>query len=157
MATGPQAIWTSPNGLTWTLAATHGVTPQLPGDSVWVLNKTSTGYLAAGTGKGSGHRHTGVIWTSRDGLTWQRHTAAQLGLAGPGETVPSISYVTSRGNATVISGAVSSGNGASKTGTYSAAWLSTNGGTTWTRLSIPADHGAGTTISGVDVVKLPGF
>src|SRR5207247_718503 len=39
--------------------------------------------------------------------------------------------------------------GASRTGDYSAAWLSTNGGTAWTRLKIPADHGAGTTISGV--------
>ena len=47
VATGPQAIWTSPNGLTWTLAATHGITPRMPGDVVWVLNKTSTGYLAA--------------------------------------------------------------------------------------------------------------
>jgi hypothetical protein len=85
-----------------------------------------------------------VIWTSRDGLTWQRSTAAQLGLAGSGETVRNISYVTSRGNATVISGAV-----AARTGAYSAAWLSTDGGTAWTRLKIPADHGAGTTISGV--------
>jgi hypothetical protein len=144
VATGPHAIWTSPNGLTWTLAATHGITPQMSGDAEWVLNKTSTGYLAAGTGKGSGHRHTGVIWTSRDGLTWQRHTAVQLGLAGPGETVQNISYITSRGNATVISGTV-----ATRTGAYSAAWLSTNGGTAWTRLKIPADHGAGTTISGV--------
>ena len=145
VATGPQAIWTSPNGLAWTLAATHGITPQLPGDAVWVLNKTNAGYLAAGTGNGPEKgQHTGVIWTSRDGLTWQRSTAAQLGLARPGERVPSISYVTSRGNATVISGAV-----ATRTGAYSAAWLSTNGGTAWTRLKIPADHGAGITISGV--------
>ena len=28
VAVGPQAIWTSPNGLTWTLAATHGISPQ---------------------------------------------------------------------------------------------------------------------------------
>jgi hypothetical protein len=145
VAVGPQAIWTSPTGLTWTLAATHGITPQQPGDAVWVINKTATGYLAAGTGAGSGAgQHTGVIWTSRDGLTWQRATAEQLGLARPGETVQNISYITSRGSATVISGAV-----ASKTGAYSAAWLSTNGGTSWTRLSIPADHGAGSTISGL--------
>src|SRR5207248_836874 len=125
VATGPQAIWTSPNGLTWTLAATHGIAPQLPGDVVWVLNKTTTGYLAAGIGNGPEKgQHTGVIWTSRDGLTWQRATAAQLGLARPGETVPSISYITWRGDATVISGTVTS-----KAGSYSAAWLSTNGGT----------------------------
>ena len=111
-----------------------------------MINKTSGGYLAAGTGNGPGKgHHTGVIWTSRDGLTWQRATAAQLGLAAPGETVQNISYIAWRGNVTVISGAVVSKTGAP----YSAAWLSTNGGTAWTRLNIPADHGAGTTISGL--------
>ncbi len=34
LAIGPQATWTSPDGTSWTLAATHGVSPQLPGDSV---------------------------------------------------------------------------------------------------------------------------
>lgn len=146
VAVGPQAIWTSPTGQTWTLAATHGISPQLPGDSVWVITKTATGYLAAGSGAGpGGGHHTAVIWASRDGLTWQRMTAARLGLAGPGETVQSISYATWRGNATVISGAVSN----TKVRDYDVAWLSTNGGTAWTRLSVPADHGAGTAISGL--------
>ena len=49
-AVGPQAIWTSASGLTWTLAATHGIGPQLPGDSVWVITKTADGFLAAGAG-----------------------------------------------------------------------------------------------------------
>ena len=53
-AVGPQAIWTSPTGLTWTLAATHGISPQLPGDSVWVITKTADGFLAAGTGAANG-------------------------------------------------------------------------------------------------------
>ena len=144
-AIGPQAIWTSPTGLTWTLAATHGISPQLPGDSVWVMTKTADGFLAAGTGAGSVKGATqAVIWTSRDGVTWQRMTAAQLGLAGPGETVLNISYATWHGNATVISGTVAKG-GTS----YSAAWLSTNGGAAWTRVTIPADHGAGTAITGL--------
>jgi hypothetical protein len=30
LAEGPQAVWTRANGLTWTLAATHGISPQLP-------------------------------------------------------------------------------------------------------------------------------
>ena len=115
MAVGPQAIWTSPTGLTWTLAATHGISPQLPGDSVWVITKTADGFLAARRGRrpSEAHggrrragRHQAVIWTSRDGVTWQRMTAAQLGLAGPGETVLNISYATWQGNATVISGTV---------------------------------------------------
>ena len=106
LAVGPQAIWTSPNGLSWTLAATHGITPMLPGDGMWVLNSTSDGFLAAGVAAAPDHTTQAVIWTSRDGVTWQRKTAAQLGLAGPGETVQSISYVTARGTDTVISGQV---------------------------------------------------
>ncbi len=147
VAVGPQAIWTSPSGLTWTLAATHGISPQLPGDSVWVITKTADGFLAAGTGSanGAGHGATqAVIWTSRDGVTWQRMTAAQLGLAGPGETVLNISYATAQGNATVISGTVARG-GTS----YDAAWLSTSDGAAWTRVTIPVDHGAGTAIAGL--------
>ena len=81
LALGPQAIWTSQDGLTWTLAATHGITPMAPGDADWVLTKTSTGFLAAGVGQAGGGQTQAVIWTSPDGLTWQRSTAAQLGLA----------------------------------------------------------------------------
>ena len=144
VAVGPQAIWTSPDGLSWTLAATHGITPQLPGDGVWVLTSTAQGYLAAGAGAAGGGATQAVIWTSRDGVTWQRKTAAQLGLAGPGETVQSISYASWRGDATVISGQVA------KDGTtYSGMWLSTDGGSTWTRVKVPVDHGAGTSIVGV--------
>jgi hypothetical protein len=144
LAIGPQAIWTSKDGTSWTLAATHGITPQLPGDSVWVLTSTAQGYLAAGTGA-AGHGATqAVIWTSANGLTWQRKTAAQLGLAGPGETVRSISYATWRGADTVISGQV-----AARGKTYSGVWLSTDGGSAWTRVAVPADHGASASVTGL--------
>jgi len=143
VAVGPQAIWTSQSGLTWTLAATHGISPQLPGDSVWVITKTAGGFLAAGANASHGVSQA-VLWTSRDGLTWQRLTAAQLGLAGTGESVQNISYAAWHGNATVISGTVARGRT-----TYDAAWLSTNDGAAWTRVTIPADHGAGTEISGL--------
>ena len=144
LAVGPQAIWTSPNGLAWTLASTKGITPMLNGDGMWVLNSTSDGFLAAGVAASGNHATQAVIWTSHDGVTWQRKTAAQLGLAGPGETVQSISYITSRGTATVISGQVTR-DGA----TYAGVWLSTDGGSTWTRVTVPADHGAGTAITGL--------
>ena len=85
-----------------------------------------------------------MIWTSRDGLTWQRKTAAQLGLAGSGATVRNISYAASQGSHTVISGTVTRGGT-----TYSGAWLSTDGGSAWTQVTIPVDHGAGTSITGV--------
>ena len=144
LAIGPQAIWASPDGTSWMLASTHGVTPQLPGDSVLVITKTATGFLAAGKGDAAGGRTQAVIWTSRDGLTWQRMTAADLGLAGAGEAVRSISYATYRGDDTLIAGAVAAAGGA-----YSGAWLSTDGGSAWTRVHIPVSNGAGDTISGL--------
>src|SRR5271157_29015 len=144
LAIGPQAIWTSPDGTSWTLASTQGVSPQLPGDSVWVITKTAGGYLAAGKGNAPGGRTQAVIWTSRDGLTWQRMTAPSLGLAGAGEAVQSISYATYRGADTLIAGAVIAGGA-----TYSGEWLSTDGGSAWTRVSIPVSNGAVDTISGL--------
>ena len=144
LATGPQAIWTSKDGMSWTLASTRGIAPQLPGDSVWVLTRTAAGYLAAGLGSAPGGGTQAVTWTSRDGLTWHRATAAGLGLAAAGETVQSISYAASHGDATVISGTVSAG-----AASYSGAWLSTDGGSSWTRVSIPVSNGAGNTIAGL--------
>jgi hypothetical protein len=144
LAVGPHAIWTSPDGQSWTLAATRGITPMLPGDAMWVLNGTSDGFLAAGVGAGENGTSQAVIWISRDGLTWQRETAAQLGLAARGQTVESISYITAHGDDTVMSGTV-----AARGGTYSAAWLSTDGGAAWTRVSIPAGYGAGADITGL--------
>jgi hypothetical protein len=141
VAVGPHAVWTSRSGVAWTLAAAHGISPQRPGDSVWVITGTAGGFLAAGT---NGSTRQAVAWTSRDGVRWQRMTAAQLGLAGPGETVLNISHAATHGNATVISGTVSRG-GTS----YDAAWLSTAGHTAWTRITIPAGPGTGPVITGL--------
>ncbi len=143
-AIGSQALWTSQDGQSWTLAATHGITPQLPGDSIWVITRTAQGFLAAGSGSADGDASQAVLWTSPNGVTWHRMTAAQLGLAAAGERVLNISYATWLGDDTLISGEVAA-NGT----TYSGAWLSTNGGSSWTRVTIPADHGAGTSIAGV--------
>jgi hypothetical protein len=67
LAVGPQAIWSSHDGTAWTLTSTHGITPQLPGDSVWVITKTAAGFLAAGRGNAVGGGTQAVIWTSDDG------------------------------------------------------------------------------------------
>ena len=143
LAVGPQAIWTSPDGLNWTLAATHGISPQLPGDQLLVLNNTAQGFLAAGEAATAGGGTQAVIWTSRDGLTWQRKTAAQLGLTALGGTAQGIVYAAAHGPDTVISGGVAGG------GNVSATWLSTDGGSTWTAVTIPADHGAGASVTGL--------
>jgi len=111
---------------------------------IFVLTKTADGFVAAGQAAAPGGGSQAVIWTSHDGLSWQRMTAAQLGLAGPGETVRGIYYAAWRGADTLISGQVS------KDGTtYSAVWLSTDGGSAWTRVTVPGDHGAGRVITGL--------
>ena len=143
LAVGPQAIWTSPDGLNWTLAATHGISPQLPGDQLLVLNNTAQGFLAAGEAATAGGGTQAVIWTSRDGLNWQRKTAAQLGLTALGGTAQGIVYAAAHGPDTVISGGVAGG------GNVSAAWLSTDGGSTWAAVTIPADHDADVSVAGL--------
>jgi hypothetical protein len=143
VAVGPQAIWTSPDGLNWTLAAAHGISPQLPGDQFLVLTDTAQGFLAAGEAATAGGGIQAVIWTSGDGLTWQRKTATQLGLTALGGTAQGIVYGAAHGPDTVISGGVAGG------GNVSATWLSTDGGSTWTAVTIPAGHGAGTSLSGL--------
>jgi predicted Ser/Thr protein kinase len=137
LAWGPQVIWTSQNGLTWTLAATHGIAPRLPGDQVFVLTNTAGGFVAGGQGQGSTGGHEGLIWVSRDGINWQRMTAAQAGLTVNGQAPQAISFAATHGSDTVIS---DGGTGV---------WLSTDGGSSWTPVTVPVDHGAKDTISGL--------
>ncbi|MBV9451460.1 MAG: hypothetical protein JO345_36795 [Streptosporangiaceae bacterium] len=135
LAVGPRATWASRDGLSWTLTAAHGITTPRPGDQVQVLTGTASGFLAGGA--------HGTVWVSRDGVSWRQLTAAQLGLASE-ETVQSISSAASRGPDTVISGTVARG-----AVTYPGVWLSTDGGSSWTRVAVPADHGAGGGIVGL--------
>jgi len=137
LAWGPQVIWTSQNGQSWTLAATHGIEPRLPGDQVFVLTSTSSGFVAGGQGKVSGGGNQGLVWVSHDGITWQRMTAAEVGMTLSGQTPQAIAYAATRGNDTVIS---DGGSGV---------WLSTDGGSSWTTVTVPIDHGAQNKISGL--------
>ena len=136
MAFGDDAIWTSQDGQSWTLAGTRGITPRQSNDTINVVTNTPDGFLAAGyetTSAGS----QAVTWTSRDGVTWQRLTAAQLGLQEPAGTPSGIDFAVSHGNATVI------------TDRGAGVWLSTDSGAHWTPVTIPVDHGAQNAISGV--------
>ncbi len=136
MAFGDNAIWTSQDGQSWTLAGTRGITPRQSNDTINVVTNTPDGFLAAGyetTSAGS----QAVTWTSRDGVTWQRLTAAQLGLQEPAGTPSGIDFAVSHGNATVI------------TDRGAGVWLSTDSGAHWTPVTIPVDHGAQNAISGV--------
>jgi Protein kinase domain len=141
MAEGDNAIWTSPDGQSWTLAGRHGITPRQAGDVVNVVSSTPDGFLAAGY-DGAGASQQAVIWTSRNGVTWQRLTAARLGLQEPSGGPPrGIDFATSHGSVTLIA---DRGSGA---------WLSTDSGARWSPVTIPVDHGARASISGASFDK----
>jgi serine/threonine-protein kinase len=135
LAEGPQAIWTSKNGLSWTLAATHGIDPQEPGDSISAVTATADGFLAAG-GAGKAGGNQAVIWISHGDTTWRRLTATELGLKVAGTAAAGLQFATSQGNDTLISDG-------------SGVWLSTDSGTSWTQVTVPVNHGARDRIDGL--------
>ena len=88
-------------GQSWTLASTAGITPADAGDQPSVLIATGRGYLAAGQNTAEG---TAVIWTSTDGLHWQRMTAPQLRMPAGSGTVADITGAAVGGGGILLSG-----------------------------------------------------
>jgi hypothetical protein len=166
IAIGLRSIWTSPNGRTWTLSSTAGL-PLQPGDQISVLKRTAAGFIAAGSNAPNGNQAgaTPVVFLSANGTSWERLGAAQLKLAAGTGRVLDIRYAAAYGSRILIAGDVL---GTQVTGKprrtvtiqTSGAWLSGNGGTTWT-LAVPpgvapAGHGARAQISG-EAVTAAGF
>jgi hypothetical protein len=144
LAVGPDAIWTSTDGESWTLARTIGITPTDSGDQVQLLTRTATGYLAAGQNTAEG---TGVIWTSPDGLHWQRRTAQALLAPGHG-TIVTITGAAAHGPDILLSGLVSHWY-ESAGPRITVTWLSTDRGRTWRPVPVPISQGAGPGLTGV--------
>ena len=145
-ALGPSAVWTSHDGVAWTLASTQGITPTRSGDQVNVLRRTATGFLAAGANvpPGDPAAASPVVWTSANGVTWQRLGAAQLHLTAAGGRAGALTSAAADGTATVISGAVTANvpPGAGGARLTSGVWRSTNGGATWSPVPVPVSNGA---------------
>ena len=153
LATGPDGIWTSTSGRSWTLASTSGITPADAGDQASALISTGRGYLAAGQNTAEG---TAVIWTSADGLHWQRMAAPQLGMPSGSGTVADITGAAAGGGGILLSGHIatttvqSHGAGSQTVVTRTpAVWLSTDGGVTWTLAPVPVSHGATNGLAGI--------
>ena len=142
LAVGPDAIWTSATGQSWTLASSAGIVPSDAGDQLSVLTATGSGFLAAGQNPAEG---TAVIWTSPDGRHWQRMTAAQLRLPAGGNTVADLTSVAVSGGDIVLAGHVIPPAG----GRVAATWLSTDDGQTWKWAPVPVSHGATGALAGI--------
>jgi hypothetical protein len=135
VAVGPDSVWTSTTGTSWTLRSSRGITPAQAGDQVTVLSRTATGFLAAGRTASGGP----VVWTSATGASWRRLGPDQLRLTAPGGgTVGPITAAAASGPTTLIA-------------TTAAVWRSTNGGATWSPVTVPASNGAGGSIAGLAV------
>jgi hypothetical protein len=143
-ALGPSAIWTSSDGVAWTLASTQGIAPMQRGDQVNVLRRTATGFLAAGANVPPGNPAAAspVVWTSANGVTWRRLGAAQLHLTAAGGTVGALTSAAANGAATVISGVVTTNGAGTARRPAAGVWRSTNGGTTWSAVTVPVSNGA---------------
>ena len=149
-ALGPGSIWTSPDGRTWTLASTTGL-PLRPGDQISVLKRTAAGFIAVGTNVPASAQTQAqaqaspVVFLSANGLDWQRLGAQQLRLAAGTAQVAGLSGAAVNGSRILIAGhvTVTTGRpGRTRTIPASAAWLSTDGGRTWT-LAVPPPGGGG--------------
>jgi hypothetical protein len=149
-ALGPSAIWTSHDGQIWTLDSTQGIAPMRGGDQVNALRRTATGFLAAGENvpPGDPAAASPVVWTSVNGVTWRRLGAAQLHLAAGGGTAGALTAAAADGTAIVVSGVVSTGK-AQGTVRSSGVWRSTNGGASWSAVTVPVSNGAAATIAGL--------
>jgi hypothetical protein len=148
VAIGPDSIWTSGNGLSWTLISQSGL-PLQPGDQVSVLKRTAGGFIAAGANVPDGDqaKSSPVIFLSANGIDWERAGAAQLGLTAGGGRVLDIRYAAEEGSLILIAGDVATTTTTGKkhrpvTVRTSSAWLSSDGGATWTPAAVPAGHGA---------------
>ncbi len=138
VAVGPDSVWTSGTGTTWILRSASGIAPAQNGDQVTVLRRTATGFLAAGRTAAGGP----VVWTSADGTRWRRLGSSQLRLADPGGgTVGAVTDAATVGHTIVIA--------ARTVPQGTAFWRSTDGGSTWSRVTVPVSHGASGSLSGL--------
>ena len=138
VALGPGSIWTSADGRTWTLAPGTGM-PLLPGDQVNAVQRTAAGFIAVGANVPGGNqaRSTPLVFLSANGISWERLDAARLNLAaGAGGHPLDIRYAAAAGKLILIAGDVVTTKVTGKPRRTvrvqaGAAWLSTDGGSTW--------------------------
>ncbi len=117
---GKPALWSSTNGLRWTLSSEFG---SLAGSSldpvVDAVLATNTSVYAAGSAI-NGTQTDAALWASGDGINWRRVSQAQAAFGGPGGRV--ITGLASIGTGLVAVGGVRTGPDWSP-----ASWISPDG------------------------------
>ena len=124
------AVWTSPDGITWSRVP-HDET-LLGGEDdqvMWSVTAGGPGLVAVGY-DGSAGDADAAVWTSPDGITWSRVSHDEAVMGGDGFVV--MLSVTARGPGLVAVGSAQSG------GDEDAAVWTSPDGTTWSR--VPHDE-----------------
>ncbi|WP_116024259.1 hypothetical protein [Thermomonospora umbrina] len=140
---GPTIVWTSADGRTWTRRPPGAFAPQ---DRVLGLARVPAGFVAVGA-SGAGDQAKGVLWTSVDGVRWQRADRLSLGDAR------SLDRVVASGAAFIVDGVVrkkvtktetKKGKKRKVTRTVEERghWRSTDGGRTWAKVDVPQAQGS---------------
>ena len=151
VALGPRSIWTSADGRTWTLVSVAGL-PLLRGDQISAVQRTAAGFIAVGANVPGGDLATStpLIFLSANGVSWERLDAGRLHLAAGAGQVLDIRYAAAAGKLILIAGDVVTTEVTGKPkrtvmARVGAAWLSSDGGSTWTPTAgpLPAGQGAG--------------
>ncbi|HEY2442122.1 MAG TPA: hypothetical protein VGI31_03220 [Streptosporangiaceae bacterium] len=154
LALGSGATWTSRDGKTWLLAAGTGIGPLQAGDRVVALARTGSGFIAAGENVPRTGSSSPVIWTSPNGLSWQRLAGGSLSLAAPGGHVLRLTALAAHLSNVIIQGVIATaphGRGKNRVPgrLTEGVWQSSNQGASWAPASIPVGTGADPAIDGV--------
>jgi hypothetical protein len=157
LAVAPDATWASADGRSWQLGP--GIAPLSGGDRVRALARTRGGFVAAGENlrlRGNNVLRTPVLWTSTNGLTWQRRSARQLRLPAGKAQVVALRWVAARGSALMIAGEVArtvvahrGRRTVSVIRQSAGVWLSRDGGGRWVRTDPPVSGGASAQLAGL--------
>lgn len=152
VALGTGAAWTSRTGRTWTSAPV--AFPLQAGDQVAALTGTSQGFIAVGDNvpKGNPARRNPVLWTSPNGLAWQRLSGSRLGLPAPGGRVLRIRDIAARGGDVLLYGSelATARKGKHRvTSVQAALWRSGDAGSTWAATRLPLGAGGSHALDGI--------
>jgi hypothetical protein len=119
VAIGPDSIWTSPDGKTWTMTSSRGLARAKADGSPTILVSTNNEYLAAS--------RSGAVWVSRNGSAWWKLKRTP-GLDG-------VEFGAANSRTIMLANS-------------SEAWTS-NFGSRWTQANAPVTGGADNSIVGV--------
>lgn len=146
-----RVVWTSTDGMTWIRQPDSAASAFRGGDQVNAITRADSGFIAVGTAGGRGRARHAAAWTSADGRDWTRLPATAFPTGGGGRALR-LDRVAARGITVVASGTV--GKPAAAGGGREALWRSSDGGRTWTRLTVPRPRGSAGPLG--DVAAGPG-